>query len=68
MFHIAPVTLETATHYARTVSFLRGKSMLSGASKPDLWIAAAALELRAPLVTRNLKHFKRIPDLKLISY
>jgi predicted nucleic acid-binding protein len=34
----------------------------------DLWIAATALEHSLPLVTRDIDHFRRIPDLQLIGY
>lgn len=34
----------------------------------DLLIAAAALVDEAPLVTRNLDHFRRVPGLTLLAY
>lgn len=34
----------------------------------DLLIAAAALVDEAPIVTRNLDHFRRIPGLEVVSY
>jgi predicted nucleic acid-binding protein len=34
----------------------------------DLWIAATALELRRPLVTRNSRHFRAVPGLELVTY
>ncbi len=34
----------------------------------DLWIAATAMELGKPVVTRNIKHFRLIPGLQLIAY
>jgi tRNA(fMet)-specific endonuclease VapC len=34
----------------------------------DLLIAAAALVDNAPLVTRNLDHFQRVPGLTLLTY
>jgi len=34
----------------------------------DLWIAATAMELGKPLVTRNTKHFRLIPDLHIVVY
>ncbi len=37
-------------------------------STMDLLIAAAALSDEAPLVTRNLDHFSRIPELAVMSY
>ncbi|MBM4036866.1 MAG: type II toxin-antitoxin system VapC family toxin [Planctomycetes bacterium] len=34
----------------------------------DLWIAATALERGLPLVTRNPRHFRRIPELEILGY
>jgi len=35
---------------------------------PDLWIAAHALTRPAPLLTRNPKHFQKIPGLEVVPY
>jgi predicted nucleic acid-binding protein len=35
--------------------------------KPDLLIAATALVLHIPLLTRNIRDFKNIPNLKLLK-
>lgn len=67
-FRIAIVDLETAVRYARIVSELRSAEQLAGRSKPDLWIAATALEQAMPLVTRNTRHFMGIAGLELIGY
>jgi tRNA(fMet)-specific endonuclease VapC len=37
-------------------------------STMDLLIAASAMVDEAPLVTRNLKDFRRVPDLELLAY
>ncbi len=34
----------------------------------DLWIAATALELRRPLVTKNVRHFHAVPGLQVVTY
>jgi predicted nucleic acid-binding protein len=34
----------------------------------DLWIAAAALAYGMPVVTRNLEHYRRVPDLQVEAY
>lgn len=68
LFKIGQVGLETAVRYARIVSALRHDSSLAGRSKPDLWIAAWAVEHSAALATRNNRHFAGIPDLVLITY
>ena len=68
LFRVGDVDVETAHRYATIVADLRHGSGLAGRSKPDLWIAAWAVQHAAPLVTRNTKHFKGIPDLELTDY
>jgi predicted nucleic acid-binding protein len=68
LFDVGAVSLETAKRYAGIVSDLRRRSLLEGASKPDLWIAEWALEHGARLVTRNRKRFEKVQGLTLISY
>lgn len=67
-FRIGNVGLETALTYAQIVSELRAKRELAGRSKPDLWIAAWAVQHGSPLVTDNVKHFRGIPGLRLLTY
>ena len=33
-----------------------------------LWIAAAGLAHRVPVVSRNARHFERVPALKVVAY
>jgi predicted nucleic acid-binding protein len=40
--------------------------MLIGAN--DLWIAATGLAYRLPIVTRNVEHYRRVPNLRVITY
>ena len=68
LFRIGEIGVETALRYAKIVARLRRDSALAGRSKPDLWIAAWAVQHSAPLATRNLRHFGNIPSLTLISY
>jgi predicted nucleic acid-binding protein len=68
LFEIGEIGLETAMHYAKIVSNLRKQKLLLGISKPDVWIAAWAIEHGAVLVTGNKKHFQRIQNLELVSY
>jgi predicted nucleic acid-binding protein len=65
-FELLPVTRKTAEHYAEITSFLRKEGKLIGAD--DLWIVATAREHRLPLVTDNVDHFGRVPDLCVIGY
>lgn len=68
LFRIGEVGVETAVSYARIAVQLRRKSALHGRSKPDLWIAAWAVQHAARLATRNTKHFGGIENLTLIAY
>ena len=68
MFALGQIGMETAEQYARIVADLRQRSLLSGMSKPDLWIAAWALEHGCPLATRNTRHFKPIHQIVLLNY
>lgn len=57
---------ETALVYGANARRLRKRGRLIGAN--DLWIAATAVRYAIPLVTRNGKHFERIPGLAVIEY
>jgi predicted nucleic acid-binding protein len=46
---------------------LRRKAYPSGASIPDIIIAATAVHLQAPVATRNAAHFRGIPGLTFFS-
>ena len=55
-----------ATEYGRILAYLeRRKTRIA---TMDLLIGTAALLAEAPLVTRNVRHFERIPDLETLSY
>jgi predicted nucleic acid-binding protein len=66
LFHLLVLDRPIALHYARINRHLRMRGTLIGSN--DLWIAATALEHSLPLVTRDIDHFRRIPDLQLIGY
>jgi predicted nucleic acid-binding protein len=68
LFRVGDVGVETAYRYAIIVSQLRSTSGLAGRSKPDLWVAAWAVQHCAPLATRNTRHFRDIDRLELIEY
>jgi predicted nucleic acid-binding protein len=68
LFRVGDVGIETARRYALIVAGMRASSSLAGKSKPDLWIAAWALEHNTLLVTRNVRHFADVPDLSLLRY
>ena len=48
-----------------SVSVLRENGLLIDAN--DLWIAATALAVGMPVVTRHEKHFARVPELNVMG-
>jgi predicted nucleic acid-binding protein len=56
----------TISEYVKAYVFLIRKNELIGAN--DLWIAASALEHRLPLLTRNPREFRRVPELTVVAY
>ena len=65
-FTILPITSRVAWVYGRIHQELQGKGDLIGAN--DMWIAAAAIEHRALLVTSNEKDFSRVANLRFAVY
>ncbi|CAN5168646.1 type II toxin-antitoxin system VapC family toxin [soil metagenome] len=62
---VLPLGRDVARIFARVRGGLRRSGQLI--SDTDLFIAATALQYDLTLVTRNVRHFERIPDLKLLS-
>ena len=60
---LVTLDLETARRFGDIRGRLRSEGMLIGDN--DLLIAATALRYDLTLVTRNRRHFDRIPDLRL---
>lgn len=58
---VLPLSRAIMRRYARERGDLRAKGQLIG--DPDILIAATALEHGLTLVTRNRRHFQRIPQL-----
>lgn len=65
-FKVIPCTPEVSWRYGRLYRYLRDNGLLIDAN--DLWIAATALAFGMPVVTRNEKHFGRVPELDVIGY
>ncbi len=65
-FHVLPYSDDVAWQYGQTYRYLRDNGLLIGTN--DLWIAATALATELPLVTRNEKHFRRVPGMVVRSY
>ncbi len=69
--HLEPFTLiEIAEQVAWTASRISRDLDRRGLpiGDNDIWIAATALAYRIPLVSRNAKHFDRVPGLMLEDY
>ena len=63
---ILPLNYECAIKAGEIVSDLMQRGILIGIE--DAMIAAIAIKNNEPLVTKNLKHFERIPELKIEGY
>jgi tRNA(fMet)-specific endonuclease VapC len=57
---------ELLVGYARLNVLLRLRSLSLGVN--ELWLAASALRLDVPLVTRNTREFGKVPGIKLDPY
>lgn len=57
---------ETALEYGRIARQLRAEGGLLGTN--DLWIAAASLRHGIPLVTADVRAFRRVAGLEVIGY
>jgi predicted nucleic acid-binding protein len=62
-YALLPVTDQIVERFARQRAALRRQGQLI--PDIDLLIAATALEENLTLVTRNIRHFERIPELRL---
>ena len=65
-FEVLPCTPEVSWRYGRLYRYLSDNGLLIDAN--DLWIAATALAFEMPVVTRNERHFARVPELDVIGY
>ena len=64
LFHCVPVTENISITAKRLVlSYAKSHSLMI----PDALIAATALEMKAPLMTLNIKDFRYITGLKLLG-
>ena len=65
-FRILEINRDVCWEYGRAYRYLRENGLLIGAN--DLWIAATGLAYRAPVVTRNERHYRRVPGLSVSTY
>lgn len=65
-FRVLSIDREVCWRYGRLFRYLKDNGLLIAAN--DLWIAAIAVSHDLPLATRNERHFKRVPDLRVVGY
>ena len=65
-FRILATNEEVAWQYGQLFRYLSDNGMLIGSS--DLWIAASGLAYGMPVVTRNQRHYRRVPGLSVAEY
>ena len=65
-FRTLPCNADVCWEYGQLYRYLRTNGLLIGAN--DLWIAATAVAFGKPIVTRNDRHFHRVPRLGIMSY
>ncbi len=65
-FHVLTLDRDVAWHYGDAFRYLQANGLLIGAN--DLWIAAVGLAYQVPVVTRNARHFERVPGLRVLPY
>ncbi len=64
-FAVLHITDQVVEHFARTRAMLRQQGQMI--PDMDLLIASTALNADLTLITRNLRHFTRIPGLQLYT-
>lgn len=65
-FGMLPCTADVCWEYGQAFRYLQANGLLIGTN--DLWIAATAITFDRPLVTRNVRHFQRVPRLRVLAY
>ena len=65
-FRVLESSEEVCWRYGRLYRYLAENGLLIGTN--DLWIAATALANDMAVVTRNVRHFRRVPELETLDY
>ena len=65
-FHMLALGRDVCWQYGNAFRYLQANGLLIGAN--ELWIAAAGLAYRMPVVSRNALHFRRVPGLEVVGY
>jgi tRNA(fMet)-specific endonuclease VapC len=66
LFQILPFNKDVCWEYGQAYRFLQKNGLLIGAN--DLWIAATARAYGVALVTRNARHYRRVPGVEVADY
>lgn len=65
-FSIIEIDADIAWRTSRVARVLKGAGRHIGDN--DCWIAGTALAKGLPIVTRNARHFERIPEVEIVTY
>ena len=65
-FKVLPCTTDVCWQYGQAFRYLQANGLLIGAN--DLWIAATGLAFEKPVVTKNERHYGRVPGLRVMTY
>jgi tRNA(fMet)-specific endonuclease VapC len=65
-FRVLPCTMDVCWEHGRAYRYLQQNGLLIGGN--DLWIAATAVAHALPVVTRNVRHYRRVPGLSVAEY
>ncbi|MDH3402807.1 MAG: type II toxin-antitoxin system VapC family toxin [Acidobacteriota bacterium] len=65
-FRVLEINRDVCWEYGRAYRYLSDNGLAIGGN--DLWIAAAGLAHRVPVVTRNERHYRRVPGLSVLTY
>ena len=65
-FRLLEINRDVCWEYGKAYRYLRDNGLSIGAN--DLWIAATGLAHGAAVVTRNERHYRRVPGLRVVTY
>ncbi len=65
-YRVLGCTSDVCWQYGEIYRHLQRHGTLIGTN--DLWIAATARAHGLPVVTRNVEHYRRVPDLEVVDY
>lgn len=65
-FQSTVLTSETIRHYAEIGAVMQKEGFYREVGQNDIWQAALARELNLTLITSNERHFRHMPEVKII--